>query len=493
MKYALGIDVGSSSVKVAVVEVDSGKLRATAQYPKTEMSMITEKKSWAEQDPEMWWEAYLKGLEEVGKEKGILANVTHIGISYQMHGLVCVNEKQQVLRPSIIWCDSRAVEIGDQAFKEIGSTFCLGCLLNSPGNFTASKLKWVKENEPEIYKQIHKIMLPGDYIAMKLSGKISTTISGLSEGVFWDFEHQEVSNQIMKQFGFDHDLIPEYYPSFSEHAVISDEIAHELGLNPEVKITYKAGDQPNNALSLNVMEPGEIAATAGTSGVVYGVVDALFVDERQRVNSFAHVNYSTDQQRIGVLLCINGVGISNAWVKRNFGFKDYEEMNNEAESLDAGSEGLFFFPFGNGAERMLGNKNIEASIEGLNYNIHSRAHIARAVQEGIAFAFAYGMEAFKENNIELTTIRAGRANMFLSDLFAQTVSDLMVIPIELYNTDGAIGAARGALIGGRVLDQKQAFSNLQREKTYQPTSRSSYLDIYKEWKDKLTNKLKNNI
>ncbi|GLR19804.1 xylulokinase [Portibacter lacus] len=486
MKYALGIDVGSSSVKIAIVNASNGEAITNAQFPPSEMPMITVQKSWAEQEPVMWWDAFLECLKNI--DASILSEISHIGISYQMHGLVCVDKNQDVLRPSIIWCDSRAVSIGEKGMEALGEDYCLKSLLNSPGNFTASKLKWVKENEPDIYQQIDKVMLPGDYMAMKLSGEIGTSISGLSEGVFWDFKGKCVSKELLEEYGFDEKLIPEFKTSFAEHTKIDAGVAKSLGISQDAKITYKAGDQPNNALSLNVLEPGEIAATAGTSGVVYGVVDSLFVDEKQRVNSFAHVNYSTESDRIGVLLCINGVGISNAWVKKQFRFDDYLSMNEAAHQVEAGANGLMFYPFGNGAERMLGNENIEASIEGLNYNMHQREHFARAVQEGIAFSFAYGMEAFSEKNITIHKIKAGHANMFLSDLFAQTLADLVNVEIELYNTDGAVGAARGALIGGNVLTKEEAFSNLNVIKSYGPMADSPYPALYVEWKNTLTNK-----
>ncbi len=488
--YALGIDVGSSSVKVAVVSADSGAFIDSAQYPKTEMPIFAAQKSWAEQDPLMWWDALLNCLEMLGaKNSAFLSSCSHIGISYQMHGLVAVDKDGAVVRPSIIWCDSRAVDIGEEAFEAIGKERCLNTLLNSPGNFTASKLKWVKENEPEKYKLIHKIMLPGDFIAMKLTGEINSTVTALSEGMFWDFRSKKVSEELLEYYGIAGDLLPPVKSSFDNFGQISKEVAEELGIGTSAKVTYKAGDQPNNALSLNVLNPGEIAATAGTSGVVYGVVDQLFVDQQQRVNSFAHVNYTVNEPRIGVLLCINGVGISNAWVKKQFQFEDYEGMNEAGMKIPLGSEGLKFYPFGNGAERMLANQNIDASIEGLNYNLHTNNHIARAVQEGIAYAFAYGIEAFTEQDIPITKIRAGHANMFLSDLFAQTLADLANVEIELYNTDGAVGAARGALIGGGKLDFQEAFNSLKVVKLFEPENTSTYNAHYEDWKNGLLDKL----
>jgi xylulokinase len=488
--YALGIDIGSSSVKTAVVKAYNGEKVFVAQYPETEMPISSPQKDWAEQDPEMWWEAVLKCFEKIdGFDNNILPQTLYIGISYQMHGLVMVDENQNILRPSIIWCDSRAVEVGDMAFKSMGSFYCLNNLLNSPGNFTASKLRWVMKNEFKTYQKMDQWMLPGDFIGMKLTGFVRTTVSGLSEGIFWDFKEDGVSEKIMDEFGFDHTAMADYGNSFMNHGEIDQAVAKKLNLNPKAIISYKAGDQPNNALSLNVLKPGEIAATAGTSGVVYGVVDNLFVDEKQRVNSFAHVNHDSDQRRIGVLLCINGVGISNAWVKRSFGFETYPEMNKEASEIPPGAEGLMFFPFGNGAERMLKNNNIGASVEGLNYNVHHRGHFARAVQEGIAYAFAYGMEAFVEKDIEITVIRAGYANMFLSDLFAQTLADLTGVTIELYDTDGAVGAARGALIGASVLSEEKAFSQLTVIKSYSGLDESPYKALYEEWKAILNKKL----
>ena len=488
--YTLGIDIGSSSVKIAIIENENGSFVASSQFPKEEMPILALENSWAEQNPDLWWDSLCDCLAEIRlKNPSYLNQLSYIGISYQMHGLVAVDKQQKVLRPSIIWCDSRSVSIGEKAFEELGTDYCLNNLLNSPGNFTASKLKWVKENEAEIFDQIDKIMLPGDYISMKLSGHISTTITGLSEGIFWNFNKKGVSNELLDNYGIDSKLIPEFKDSFSVHSSIDPLIAFELGINPGAMITYKAGDQPNNALSLNVLEPGEIAATAGTSGVVYGVVDNLFIDEKQRVNSFAHVNYTSEKQRIGVLLCINGVGISNAWLKKQFQFNTYEEMNEEGKSIAIGSEGLMFFPFGNGSERMFGNKDIGASIENLHYNVHGKAHFARAVQEGIAYSFAYGMEAFGEQNINISKIKAGHANMFLSDLFAQTLSDVTGIEIELYNTDGSVGAARGALIGAEELSTHEAFSELKIIKKFNPKDTVEHQTHYSNWKSKLNHKL----
>src|SRR5574344_277145 len=432
--FLLGYDIGSSSVKASLVNAETGKCVSSAFFPKTEANIIAVNPGWAEQDPESWWENLKLSTQTIMTESGVsAAEIKAIGISYQMHGLVCVDKDQHVLRPSIIWCDSRAVPYGQKAFETLGEEQCLSHLLNSPGNFTASKLAWIKEHEPELYARIYKIMLPGDYIAMKLSGEICTTVSGLSEGMFWDFKTNSVADFLMKYYGFDASLIADIKPTFSEQGRVNAAAAKELGLKEGTPITYRAGDQPNNALSLNVFNPGEIASTAGTSGVVYGVNGEVNYDPQSRVNTFAHVNHTAEQTRLGVLLCINGVGILNSWVKRNVAPEgiSYQALDALVATIPIGSEGLSILPFGNGAERMIENKEINCSIQGLNFNIHNKAHIARAAQEGIVFSFKYGMDIMHDMGIDSGVIRAGKANMFLSPVFREALACVTETVIEL--------------------------------------------------------------
>ncbi len=487
----LGIDLGSSSVKASVIDGESGNCLATAWYPKDEMKIIALNPGWAEQEPEDWWSnlktSILDCINQLGSKS---RSIGAIGISYQMHGLVTVGTDGKVLRPSIIWCDSRAVSYGERAFNALGSDFCLSRLLNSPGNFTAAKLAWVKENEPELFARISKIMLPGDYIAMRMTGETITTFTGLSEGIFWDFRKNGISSEIMDFFGFRNDLIAEQKESFSVQGRLLKSIATELGLPEGIPVSYRAGDQPNNALSLNVLEPGEVAATAGTSGVIYGVTDKAKFDPRSRVNTFLHVNHSSDKQRLGVLLCINGTGILNSWLRKNTGNNiSYNEMNVLASRVAPGSDGIAILPFGNGAERMLLNRDIGCRIAGLNFNRHSNSHLYRAAQEGIAFSFRYGLDIMKETGIDPGLIRAGSANMFLSPVFREALSCITGAEISLYNTDGSIGAARGAGIGcGFYRSEREAFAGLRPVgKTEPDASRVSlYDEAYLKWKDFLS-------
>jgi xylulokinase len=441
----------------------------------------------------MWWDNAKLALRKIMAETDAKGeDIKAIGISYQMHGLVCVDKNQQVLRDSIIWCDSRAVPYGQRAFEALGSEQCLSHLLNSPGNFTAAKLAWVKENEPDLFNKIYKVMLPGDYIAMKLSGDINTTISGLSEGMFWDFKERRVADFLMKYYGFSEDLIADIVPTFSVQATVSKSAAEELGLKAGTPISYRAGDQPNNAVSLNVFNPGEIASTAGTSGVVYGVLGEVNYDKKSRVNTFAHVNYTEDLTRLGVLLCINGTGILNAWVRRNVAAEgiSYGDMNDIAESIPIGSEGVRIIPFGNGAERVLENKEVGCCIQGVNFNKHSRAHIIRAAQEGIVFSFCYGMEIMERMGMNIRKIHAGRANMFLSKTFRDTLASTSGATIELYETDGSIGAAKGAGMGAGIYkDHDEAFSTLKKLAVINPDEahRGQYLEAYANWKETLNN------
>ncbi len=489
--YLLGIDVGSSSVKASLVNAENGKCVASDFSPKVEMQITALKSGWAEQHPDSWWNNFKAALKNILSESGVnSSDIKAIGISYQMHGLVLVDKNQQVLRPSIIWCDSRAVPYGEKAFKTIGEEKCLSHLLNSPGNFTAAKLAWVKENEPELFAKIDKIMLPGDYIAMKLTGDITTTVSGLSEGIFWDFKNNCVSKDILNYFGFDSSIIPTILPTFSEQGKVTAAAAAELGLAAGTPVTYRAGDQPNNALSLNVFNPGEIAATAGTSGVVYGVNGNVKYDPQSRVNTFAHVNHTADNTRLGVLLCVNGTGILNSWMKKNVAPENmsYKEIDAMAEKIAIGSEGISILPFGNGAERMLGNKETGCSIHGINFNKHGKAEILRAAQEGIVFAFAYGMEVMQGMGIDTRVIRAGFANMFMSTIFRDTLAGVTGASIELFNTDGSVGAAKGAGIGvGIYKSNVEAFATLEKLKTVEPDTKNeaAYKAAYELWKSKL--------
>lgn len=485
--FLLGFDVGSSSVKASLVDIESGECAASAFYPSEEAPIKALKTGWAEQDPEMWWANAKLSLADIMTKTGAKgSDIKGIGISYQMHGLVCVDRQMRPVRDSIIWCDSRAVPYGEEAFQALGADYCLGHLLNSPGNFTAAKLAWVRQNEPDVFDRIYKIMLPGDYLALRLSGIANTTIGGLSEGIFWDFKNREVSQPLLDHFGISRDLIADIVPTFDVQSHVSAEAAAETGLAEGTPISYRAGDQPNNALSLNVFNPGEIASTAGTSGVVYGVLGSVGYDPKSRVGTFAHVNYTDQLTRLGVLLCINGTGCLNSWVRRNIAPDlSYAEMNDLAATAPIGSDGVSIIPFGNGAERVLENREVGCSLHGINFNKHTRAHIIRAAQEGIVFSFCYGMEVMRSMGMNISKIHAGRANMFLSPLFRQTLASTSGATIELYETDGSVGAAKGAGMGcGIYSDHNEAFASLRKLGVIEPETAMAeqYEEAYERWK-----------
>ncbi|MEE9369956.1 MAG: FGGY family carbohydrate kinase [Sedimentisphaerales bacterium] len=496
MALLLGYDVGSSSIKATLMEADTGEVVASATSPDKELEIIAKRPGWAEQHPGIWWDNVKSATQQIkATAKFEASDVKAIGISYQMHGLVVVDKNHQVLRPAIIWCDSRAVEIGQRAAQRIGEEKCLERLLNSPGNFTASKLKWVMENEPDIYSKAYKVMLPGDYIAMKMTGRIVTTPSGLSEGIMWDFHKQGLAELVLNHYGISEELIPEVAQTFSVQGEVTKEAAGELGLKAGTKVSYRAGDQPNNALSLNVLNPGEIAATAGTSGVVYGISDKPNHDKKSRVNTFVHVNYTSDTPRYGVLLCLNGAGILNSWLRHNVtDALTYDQMNELAGQVPVGCDGLVILPYGNGAERTLENRDIGALVQGLNFNIHSRAHLLRAAQEGIVFALNYGLGIMHDVGVQVQTVRAGNANMFLSPLFGEAFATVTKSRVELYNTDGSQGAARGAGIGAGIYKgPEDAFVGLKPIKTIEPNEKlePAYKQAYDKWENILRMELKN--
>lgn len=490
-RLLIGYDIGSSSVKATLLDAETGKVVASEGLPKVEMAISAPQKNWAEQDPDMWWKYIIDTTHAIVKIGNIQkGELKAIGISYQMHGLVCVDRNGKVIRPSIIWCDSRAVTIGNKAFQELGEEYCLPHLLNSPGNFTASKLKWVKDNEPEKYAQIHKIMLPGDYIAFKLSGEIKTSETGLSEGIFWDFKSNALSKKLLDYYGIDKSLIADIVPSFSVQGKVNTEAAGILGIEAGVPITYRAGDQPNNAFSLNVLEEGELATTAGTSGTVYGVSTRAVYDPKSRVNTFVHVNHKQDDPKYGVLLCVNGTGILNSWLKKLLGGESisYPEMNDLAAEVPIGSEGLKFIPFGNGVERIMENKSVEAHLSGINLLKHDKRHVLRAGQEGIVASLTYGFSIMKEMGLNLETVKAGKANMFLSPLFREAFVNMNEVTLELYDTDGSQGAARGAGIGaGIYASPTEAFQGLEKLASLEPDNSlvSAYQDVYASWLEAL--------
>jgi xylulokinase len=491
MRYVLGFDVGSSSVKGALVDVESNKPVATAHSPEVEMVIHSPSAGFAEQHPDEWW----KELSKVVRRLRSLTDfrpedVAAIGISYQMHGLVLVDRDGRPLRPSIIWCDSRAVGIGEEARRSLGDAFCLEHYLNSPGNFTASKLKWVKDNEPAVYARIHRMMLPGDYIALRMTGEMATTVSGLSEGILWDYTKSGIATDLLSHYGIEPSLVPALVPQVGEQGRLTAEAASELGLQTGTPVTYRAGDQPNNALSLNVLDPGEVAATAGTSGVVYGVTDKPAFDPESRVNTFVHASHSPDSPRYGILLCVNGTGILNGWLRRNF-FEglSYEEMNALASQVPPGSDGLRIHPFGNGAERILSNADPGSSFSRLDFNRHDRRHIARAAQEGIVFALHHGMQVMSDMGLRSSTLRAGLGNMFLSPVFREALSNLSGCRIELFDTDGAQGAARAAGAGAGIFPSlSDAFRGMGLLKSVEPEPelKERYTEAYLDWRRRLS-------
>ena len=492
--YLLGYDIGSSSVKASVVDAGTGRCVVSDFFPKTEAPIRAVQSGWAEQSPADWWKYLREVTRSVLASSGVdPRDIKAIGISYQMHGLVLVDRNLEVLRDAIIWCDSRGVPYGERAFETIGRERCLDTLLNSPGNFTATKLQWVKENEPHIYERIYKVLLPGDYIAMRITGEMCTTAEGLSEQMLYDFRNDRIADIVLDCLGYSADMYPEVKPTFSEQGKVTAAAAAELGLAEGTPVTYRAGDQPNNALSLNVFNPGEIASTAGTSGVVYGINGTLGYDPLSRVNNFAHVNHSKDCTRVGVMTCINGTGILNSWIKRNVAPAgiSYAGMNDLAASVPVGSCGVSVLPFGNGAERVLENRQTGCSVIGVNFNVHNRSHVIRAAQEGIVFAFMYGMEIMRDMGLPLDKIHAGHANMFLSPVFRDTLAGVSGATIRLYDTDGSVGAARGAGMGAGIYrDNKEAFASLELIGEVSPAAdRTPYIEAYSLWKERLARQL----
>lgn len=488
MKYTLGIDLGSSSIKVAIINAADGTALATSRFPKTEMEIQAPHSGWAEQSPEFWWSCTLKAIDQACKESKIAPNqISAIGIAYQMHGLVAIDRAGKVIRPSIIWCDSRATAIGKKASEQLSETQ-RAALLNSFGNFTAAKLAWIKEHEPLNYSAIDQIFLPGDYLAYRFSGVSQTTIGGLSEGIFWDFDKRERSSVTDRIFDFHPSLFPEVVPTVGLQCKVHQEASDLTGISVGTPITYRAGDQPNNALSLGVFESGEVAATGGTSGVVYAVTDQLIFDPTERINAFAHVNYTLEQPRIGLLMCINGTGIQYAWLRKLLAPNtSYEELEQIARSAPIGAKGLTALPFGNGAERIFQNQTVGGHLNGIDFNRHGMEDLLRAGLEGIAFTFQYGLDCLTTLGCQVKSLKVGNDNLFQSTIFSKTLATLSGCEIQVYKTSGAEGAAQAAAVGADIIDRLDYYQTyLEKVQVYEPDPNwESVRDIYSEWENQL--------
>ncbi len=490
--YYLGYDIGSSSVKVAIVECHTGRVLGIRKEPEEEMAILSPYSGWAEQNPEDWWIHIVHATQNLLQDYKIdPQRITGIGIAYQMHGLVLLDAQGELLRNAIIWCDSRAVSTGDKALQDLGQDLCARSLLNAPGNLTISKLKWVKDNEPDLYAKVSYVLLPGDYIAYKLTNTINTTIPGLSEGIFWDYRKGEVASWLMEHLGLKTESLPPLVPTFGQQGNVSQNASEIVGLAEGTPVLYRAGDQPNNALTLSVLNPGEVAMTCGTSGVTYAIVDQINGKEISRINTFAHVTYTRKTPVLGKLICLNGAGILYRWLRDNLDIESYDEMNRHAESVPVGSDGLLILPFGNGSERLLFNKDLGAHIIHLDLNRHTKAHLCRAALEGIAFAFVYGIELLMDDGLKPEVFRAGFDNLFQSTVFSTTISTLIGHPIELYNATGAVGAARACSIPEKGITNYSRLltDNDHRETVYPLRDPSSVKAAYRTWKSTLVNEL----
>jgi xylulokinase len=492
--YTIGYDIGSSFVKGVLWDEERGEVAAHVTVPDREMPIRAEKADWAEQDPEMWWEAVKAATQRlIDMVPGAGGRVRGIGVSYQMHGLVLLDRDGKVLRPSIIWCDSRATGMGKELEKAVGEEAVRRQLLNSPGNFTVSKLAWVIRNEPETASRIRWVMLPGDWIAYQLTGMVSTTVCGLSEGMLWNFKDHVPHVKALEAAGADPEWIPPVAPNPGDQGVVGSAVGAEMGFAPGARVLFRGGDQPMNAYGLGVDGPGMWAASAGTSGVLYRVDPVREAEPTGMANRFAHIGHSAENPAIGTLLCLNGAGIAYAWLRRvMFAGQEYAAINEHVAAVPAGADGVMFHPFGNGAERMLDNRQPGAGWSGIHFNRHGQGHLARAVMEGIVFAFVHGMRHVDPSLPALPVIRAPHAGLFRSELFASMLSTLAGADVQLHAGDGATGAAQGASVALGASAIKALDSNAARDepgvlKTHSPdpSIHDALESAYSRWKDAL--------
>lgn len=461
----LGIDVGTSSVKVSIVGED-GVILASATAPaSSERAINSPNPNWAEQNPEDWWEDAQQAILNLPLEARL--QVEAIGIAYQMHGLVLVDSQFQPVRPSIIWCDGRNIQESQILAESLGLDALENRLLNKPGTLTLAKLAWVAEHEPETLAKAHTFGLPGDFIAYKLTGEWSTTKSGYSEMVGWDFGASIPFEEGFRKAGWKLPL-PEARPNLEEGAPIQKVIAEKLGLPPSARVTYRAGDQPNNAFGLGVLQQGETAISAGTSGVLYGIGDSS-PGLHEGINRFLHVN-----SQIGVLMCLNGVGSALAFARRTwFQNQSYEALSELASQANP-ENCPYFFPFGNGAERILSERAFSGFTE-LDFNRHNLPELARSVFEGIAFAYRLGSEKMEKAGCLSKVVNGTESGLLKSSFFAQLLANELQVELILSEGDGSTAAARGAALGIKKILPKPAPL-----KRYLPTSPANH-ERFSHW------------
>lgn len=435
MKF-LGIDVGTGGSRAVVID-DNGKVLATAIA--VHEDFISPEIGWAEQNPEDWWRACVLAIREVLQTVNA-EEIAAIGFSGQMHGSVFLDDSDKVIRPALLWCDQRTEKQCREITEKIGAEKLI-TLVSNPAvtGFTLPKILWLRENEPQNFKKVKSILLPKDYIRLKLSGDKASDVADSSGTLLFDVPNRKWSDEMLSAFEIDEKLLPKVYESIEVTGKISKTAADVTGLKVGTLLVAGAGDNAAGAIGMGITEKGKTSSTIGTSGVIFAVTDAPKLDLKGRIHTLCHA-IPNRWHNTGVTLA---AGLSFKWFRENFGDgKLYDELVNEAEKVSSGSDGAIWLPYLMGERSPHLDPNARAAFVGLTAS-HTKAHLTRAVLEGVAFSLRDSLEIFKESGAEISSVRLGGGGA-KSKLWRQIQADVYNKSVEIIEADE--GAAFGAAI-----------------------------------------------
>lgn len=488
MSYLIGIDLGTSGVKTVLFD-ESGKpvASSTVEYPLYQPNL-----GWAEQDPEDWWKGTCESINNVMLKSGVnKQDVKGVGLSGQMHGAVLLDKNDKVLRKAIIWCDQRSAAECDQITQLVGKERLIEITANPAlTGFTASKVMWVKNNEPQIFEKIAKILLPKDYIRLRLTGEYATEVSDASGMQFMNIAQRKWSSEVLGKLEISESMLGKMYESQEVTGKVTASAAAITGLNEGTIVVGGAGDQAAGAVGNGIVKPGVVSSTIGTSGVVFAYTDKLTIDPLGRVHTFCHAVPNTYH----IMGVTQGAGLSLKWFRDNFCMEElmtaelsnidvYKLLDAEAENITPCSDGLVYLPY------LMGERtpHLDPDARGVFFGLtakHTKPHFVRSIMEGVTYSLRDCLEIIRGMGVEVSEVRASGGGG-KSKIWRQMQADVFGTNINrIFSDEGpALGVAILAGVGAGIYDSvPQACSNVIKVKDSLPPISENikkYDDFYK--------------
>jgi xylulokinase len=402
----LGIDVGTGGSRAVVIN-ETGRIVASATVEHEPFA--SPQTGWAEQDPDDWWRASVAAIREVVSRDNVSPEeIAAVGLSGQMHGSVLLNDRDEIVRPALIWCDQRSDKQCEQLTQQIGAEQLIKLTCNPAlTGFTLPKMLWVRDNEPETWQQVRSVLLPKDYVRFRLTGDKATDVADASGTLLLNVAERKWSHEMLAASEIDASLLPTVFESPEITGTISTSAAELTGLRAGTPVVAGAGDQAGGAVGIGIVQPGAVSATIGTSGVVFAATNSPALDPKGRVHTFCHAIPG----RWHVMGVTQGAGLSMRWFRDQFGAgmgegDPYDRMTEEAAQVESGSNGLLWAPYLMGERTPHLDPHARAALVGLTAS-HTRAHVIRAIMEGVAFSLRDSFEIFNEMQVPVETIRLG--------------------------------------------------------------------------------------